>query len=290
VLADRPSRPARFLILGSATPRLIRHSSESLAGRLGRHELTSLALDEVGVARERRLWLRGGFPRSFLAGSDAASLGWRKALIQTYLDGDLPALGFAIPPATLRRFWRMLAHVHGQTWNATEFARSFGMSDFAIRRYLDILDGMFLIRLLQPWHENLGKRQVKAPRIYFTDTGLLHAVLGLRSLDELEAHPCLGASWEGFAIGEIMARPALREAEWYFWRTHTGAELDLLAIRGRQRIGFEFKHGRSPGLTPSMRAALADLKLDRLVVVHAGSETYTLGDRVTACPLAAVRI
>lgn len=290
VLADRPRRPARFLILGSATPRLIRHSSESLAGRLGRHELTGLALDEVGRGRVRRLWLRGGFPKAFLAGSESASLAWRRALIQTSLDRDLPALGFAIPPATLLRFWRMLAHVHGQVWNATEFARSFGMSDFAIRRYLDILSGMFLVRLLQPWHENIGKRQVKAPRIYFSDTGVLHAVMGIRDAGELAEHPRFGASWEGFAIGQIMELRALRDAEWYFWRTHLGAELDLLAIRGRHRIGFEFKAGTSPGLTPSMRTALADLKLERLMVVHAGRETYALGDRVTACPLDGVRL
>jgi hypothetical protein len=285
VLADRPGRLARFLVLGSATPRLIRQSSESLAGRLGRHELTGLALDEVGRGLERRLWLRGGFPRSFLAGGETASLEWRKALVETYLDRDLPALGFSIPPATLRRFWKMLAHVHGQAWNATEFARSFGMSDFAVRRYLDILSGLFLLRLLQPWHENIGKRQVKAPRVYFADSGMLHAILGIRDLAELEIHPRLGASWEGFAVGQVMELPALHGSEWFFWRTHTGAELDLMAVRGRHRIGFEFKHGKSPGLTPSMRNALEDLKLDRLVVVHAGRETYRLGSRTVACPL-----
>lgn len=290
VLADRPGRPARFLILGSATPRLIRHSSESLAGRLGRHELSGLSLDEVGRSHSRRLWLRGGFPRSFLAANEAASLAWRKALIETYLDRDLPALGFAIPPATLRRFWRMLAHVHGQTWNATEFARSFGMSDFAIRRYLDILSGMFLIRLVQPWHENIGKRQVKAPRIYFSDTGLLHSALGIRDAGELDVYPRMGASWEGFASGQVMELPALRNSEWYYWRTHNGAELDLMAVCGRKRVGFEFKYGRSPGMTPSMHTALKDLKLERLIVVHSGKEAYALGDRVRVCPLDGIRL
>ena len=289
VLADRTGRPARFLILGSATPRLIRHASESLAGRLGRHELTGLALDEVGLGRVQRLWTRGGFPRAFLAGSEEKSIAWRQALIETYLDRDLPALGFTIPPATLRRVWKMLAHVHGQTWNSAEFARSFGVSDFAVRRYLDILSGLFLVRILQPWHENVGKRQVKAPRIYFSDSGMLHAILGVRTAADLEVHPRLGASWEGFVIGQIMELPVLNGAEWFFWRTHTGAELDLLAVRGRHRIGFEIKHARSPGLTPSMRSALTDLKLDRLVVVHAGRDKYSLGTRVFACPLDAVR-
>lgn len=289
VLADRPRHPARFLILGSASPRLIRQSSESLAGRLGRHELTGLALDETGRASSRHLWRRGGFPRSFLASSEDESLAWRKSLVESYLERDLPALGFTIPPATLRRFWRMLAHVHGQTWNASEFARSFGMSDFAVRRYLDILAGLFLLRLLQPWHENIGKRQVKAPRVFFADTGLLHAILGIRNSRELLDHPRLGASWEGFAMGQAMELPVLRDSEWYFWRTHTGAELDLLAVRGRRRIGIEFKHAPTPGLTPSMRLALRDLKLDRLFVVHAGTETYKLGDRITACPLGSMR-
>ena len=290
VLADRKPLPARFLVLGSASPELLRQSSESLAGRVAFVEMSGFELAEAGPAATRRLWWRGGFPRSFLAPSDGDSRVWQENFIRTFLERDIREYGVQVTPPTLRRMWSMLAHYHGQIWNASELSRSLGEAHTTVKRHLDILTGALMVRQLQPWHENLGKRQVKAPRIYFTDTGLLHAVLGLRSMDELEAHPRLGASWEGFAIGEVMARPALREAEWYFWRTHTGAELDLLAIRGRQRIGFEFKHGRSPGLTPSMRIALADLKLDRLVVVHAGSETYSLGDRVTACPLAAVRI
>lgn len=287
-LADRERHPARFLILGSASPRLMKRASESLAGRIGRHVLSGLAPDEAGEANSSRLWLRGGLPPSFLAASDEVSLTWRNALIETYLDRDVPALGIATPPHTLRRFWKMLAHVHGQLWNATDFSRSFGMSEFMVRRYLDILSGLYLIRVLQPWHENISKRQVKAPRVFFTDTGLLHAVLDIRDAAGLAIHPRMGASWEGFAMSRIMEMPAIRNSEWYFWRTHLGAELDLMAVRGRSRIGFEIKANDSPGMTPSMRSALADLKLDRLIVVHAGKETYSLGDRVTACPLNAI--
>lgn len=285
VLVDRPRWRARFLVLGSAAPELLRQGSETLAGRVAFHELTGFTLREVGAPRLERLWLRGGFPRAFLAGSDLESDLWRRQLARTYLERDLPELGVAIPSATLRRFWAMLAHWHGQIWNAAEFGRAFGVADTTVRRYLDLLAATFSLRLLQPFHANLAKRQVRSPKVYFADTGLLHTFLGLRSLTELSNHPRVGASWEGFALGEVVARLGARPDECHFWGTHTGAELDLLVVRGRHRIGFEFKRTEGPRVTASMRSALADLRLDRLDVIHAGAETYPLTDRVRAVAL-----
>lgn len=289
VLADRPGSPARFLVLGSASPELLRQSSESLAGRIHFHELGGFALDEAGPEALDALWLRGGFPLSFLAESDAASFNWRRNFVRTFLESDLPQLGVQTPSETLRRFWTMLAHVHGQTWNGAEFARSFGVSTQTVNRYLDLLVSTFVVRQLRPWFENLGKRQVKAPKVYLSDSGLLHALLGIVDKDDLETNPKLGASWEGFALREIVERLGAYPEEVFFWGTHGGAELDLLVVRGRRRFGFEIKRTDAPRLTPSMHIALADLKLDRLDVIHAGEFDFPMTEGIRAVPLAKIR-
>ena len=288
VLADRRPRRVRFLVLGSASPDLLRQGSESLAGRIHYHELKGLSLSDVGRTRLKRLWLRGGFPRSFLAKSETESVAWRRALIRTFLERDLPQLGVQIPAETLRRFWTMVAHVHGQTWNASEFGRAFGMADTTVRRYLDLLTATFLVRQLQPFHENLAKRQVKAPKLYVSDSGLLHSLLGLQDERDLEGHPKVGASWEGFALDEVVRRMGARAEDCYFWATHAGAELDLLIVRGRRRWGFEVKKTSAPGLTRSMHIAIKDLRLDRLDVIHAGRDTFALAPKVRAVALADV--
>jgi len=285
VLIDRPRNPVRFLVLGSAAPGLLRQSSESLAGRIVYQELGGLALDEVGADRIDTLWLRGGFPRSYLARSNAASAEWRRGFIRTFLERDVPQLGSGVPSTTLYRFWMMLAHYHGQVWNASEFARSFGVADTTVRSYLDLLSSALVVRLLPSWHENLGKRQVKSPKVYIADSGLLHALLDVGSLAALEGHPKVGASWEGLAIQELVRRLGARREECWFWATHSGAELDLLVVRGGRRIGLEVKRTTEPRLTPSMRSALASLRLDRLCVIHAGDESFPLGRRVQAVAL-----
>ena len=285
VLADRRPRPARFLVLGSASPALLHQTSESLAGRISYHELGGLGIEEVGTRSLDRLWLRGGFPRSFLAKTDLESLEWRRELVHSYLERDLPVLGSPAAPEALRRFWTMLAHVHGQLWNASDLARSFAVSDKTVRSYLDFLASTYMVRILPPWFENLAKRQVKAPKIYFRDSGLLHYLSGIVTAEDLAVHPRLGASWEGFAIEEVIHRMGARAEECFFWRTHTGAELDLLIVRGMSRVGFEFKRSPSPGVTPSMKIALADLRLTRLFVVHSGAEKYSLGPSIDAVPL-----
>ncbi|MFA6002714.1 MAG: ATP-binding protein [Elusimicrobiota bacterium] len=285
VLADRRPLPARFLALGSASPELLRQSSESLAGRISYHELTGLSLAEAGASRWKRLWLRGGFPRSYLASDEAASLQWRRDLVRTYLERELPGLDFRGSAATMRRFWNMLAHVHGQIWNSSDFARSFGLSDKTVRSYLDVLSDTFMVRLLRPWHENLSKRQVKSPKVYFRDSGILHLLSGVEDFSQLHTHPRCGASWEGFALEETIQMSRAWDEQCYFWATHQGAELDLLLLRGRRREGFEFKYNPSPGMTPSMRTAITDLKLDHLWVVHPGPKRYPLGKDVEAIPL-----
>jgi predicted AAA+ superfamily ATPase len=282
VLADRPRHPARFLVLGSASPELLRQSSESLAGRVAYHELGGFSLEDVGNDRADRLWLRGGFPRSFLARTEREGDEWRRAFVRTFVERDLPQLGVTIPPATLERFWAMLAHYHGQVWNASEFARSFGVSDATVRRYLDLLSATFAVRVLLPWSENLGKRQVRSPKVYFADCGLLHALLGIRERRDLERHPKVGASWEGFALDAIVRRLGVEPRECHFWATHAGAELDLLVLRGRRRWGFEFKRTSAPAVTRSMRVALDDLRLERLDVVHGGPHSFTLAPRIRA--------
>ncbi len=282
VLADRQPLPARFLILGSAAPELLRQGNESLAGRMALHALEGFSLQEVGETNSDQLWLRGGFPRSYLSPSDAASLDWREDFISTFLERDMPQLGIRVGAVVLRRFWTMLAHYHGQIWNASEFARSFGVNHITIRRYLDILTSALVVRQLQPWHENIRKRQVKSPKILFTDTGLLHALLGIESLVDLECHPRLGASWEGFALSQVIEISGARPHDCFFWATHTGAELDLLMARGRNRWGFEFKRTSTPGVTRSMKIALADLRLDRLFVVHPGELSFDLAEKIRA--------
>jgi predicted AAA+ superfamily ATPase len=282
VLVDRAGSAARFLVLGSASPGLLRQGSETLAGRIIYHELKSLALDEVGMAHQERLWLRGGFPRAYLARTAAASAEWRRGFIRTFLERDLPQLGIAIRSATLRRFWAMLAHYHGQTWNSSEFARSFGVADTTVRNYLDLLTSALVVTQLQPWHENIGKRQVRSPKIYIADSGILHTLLNITHLQDLERHPKLGASWEGFVISQVLRQLGARSEECYFWGTHAGSELDLLVIRGKARLGFEIKRTSSPRLTPSMRNALKDLKLGSLDVIHAGEHTFGLAERIRA--------
>ncbi|NOX56895.1 MAG: ATP-binding protein, partial [Planctomycetes bacterium] len=285
VLADRRPRRARFLLLGSASPSLIRQSSETLAGRIAIHRLDGLSLSEVGVANHARLWLRGGFPRSYLARSHADSHRWRLNFISTFLERDLPQLGIRISSTALRRFWTMLAHCHAQVWNASEFARSFGVADTTVRGYLDMLTGAFVVRQLQPWYENIGKRQVKSPKVYLSDSGLLHALLGLITMADVESHPKLGASWEGFVIEQVVSRLGVDWSECFFWATHSGAELDLLIVRGRRRWGFEIKRTSAPAVTRSMQVALTDLKLQRLFVIHAGDVSFDLTPKTRAVAL-----
>ena len=284
VLVDRPDNPARFLVLGSASPALLRQSSESLAGRVEVIEIGGIAPDEAGFAAAETLWLRGGFPRAFLAGSAADCQAWRRQFLLALAERDLPQLGMSLAPAAMMRFLTMLAHYHGQIWNAAEPARSLGISETAVRRYLDLLTGAYLVRQLAPWHENLGKRQVKSPKLYWRDSGLLHQLLGIGERSDLLAHPKCGASWEGFVLESLLR--ALAPDEAYFWATHTGAELDALFIREGFRLGIEIKRADAPRLTPSMRHALADLKLDLLWVVYPGDQAYALHELVRALPLA----
>ena len=283
VLSDRKPLPARFLILGSASPALLRQSSETLAGRLETVLLEGLRLADLGAAAQSRHWLRGGFPLAYTARSETDSLTWRRQFIQTFLERDVPQLGIAIPALALRRFWTMLAHYHGQTWNGAELARALAVGESTVRRYVDLLTGVFMVRQLSPWFENLSKRQVKAPRVYVRDSGLLHALLGIGNRRELESHPKVGASWEGYAVEEVLK--ALQPDESYYWATHQGAELDLLLFKRGRRIGVECKRMDAPRLTSSMRIALADLKLDELLVVYPGTESYPLADNIRVVPL-----
>ncbi len=283
VLVDRRPPRARFLILGSASPQLLRQSSESLAGRLETIVLTGFTLEELGANALTRHWRRGGFPPAFLARSDSDSFRWRQQFIQTFLERDLPQLGINIPATTMLRFWSMLAHYHGNIWNAAELARSLGVSEPTIRRYLDLLTGLVIVRQLAPWHENLRKRQVRSPKVYFRDSGLVHQLLGIRAERDLLSHPKMGASWEGYAIEETLK---LTEPEGvYFWATHTGAELDLLVFKDGRRYGIEVKRQDAPQITPSMRTALTDLRLDHLTVLYPGRLRYALDERITAVPL-----
>lgn len=283
VLADRRPLPARFLILGSASPELLRQSSETLAGRVETVPLEGFRLVDVGIAHQDRHWLRGGFPLAFTARSEPDSVAWRRQFLQTFLERDIPQLGIRIPALALRRFWSMLAHHHGQIWNAAELARGMGVGEATVRRYLDLLAGVFMVRQLPPWFENLGKRQVKSPKIYVRDSGLLHVLLGVSSRRDLEMHPKVGASWEGYAVEEVLK--ALQPDEAYFWATHQGAELDLLLFKNGRRIGVECKRSDSPSLTPSMRIAVADLRLDRLHVVYPGDRRYALAKNIEVMPL-----
>lgn len=282
-LCDDPQRKATFLLLGSAAPELVRGISETLAGRVQFVPVSGFSLAEVGAAEQDRLWIRGGFPRAYLAETDAAAGRWLDGFRQTFLERDIPGLGVRVPAATLERFWTMLAHYHGQTWNAAELARAMSASPGAVNHYRDLLTGTFMLRVLLPWHENLGKRQVKSPKVYLRDSGLLHHFLGITAMRELRAHPRYGASWEGFAIEQTLIRFGERDA--YFWSTQRGAELDLLLLRKGRRWGFEFKCADAPSTTRSMRVAAEDLKLEHLWVIYPGRERYPLADRITALPL-----
>lgn len=283
VLADRSGRNVRFLLLGSASPRLVKGVSESLAGRIGFVDLSGFQLWEVGVQHLDRLWIRGGLPKSFLADSESESSQWREGFIRTFLERDIPQLGITIAAETLRRFWMMVAHYHGQVWNAAEFARSLGTAENTARRYLDILNGAYMVRVLPPWFENLKKRQVKAPKIYIRDSGLFHSLLQVSTLGDLRGHPKIGASWEGFALEHIIRVFRTREA--YFWATHAGAELDLMVTVAGKRHGFEFKYTDAPGRKRSMHIAIEDLGLEHLWVIYPGDQKYALDSKITAIPL-----
>lgn len=281
VLADEADSKRKYLILGSTSPDLIRNSSESLAGRIGFVNLTGFRLNEAGTENLRNLWLRGGFPRSYLALNDDQSYKWRHDFIQTFLERDISMYGFNIPPLTLRRFWQMLAHYHGQVWNGAEFARAMGVSEPTVKRYLDILTGTYMIRQLQPWYENLKKRQVKAPKVYIRDSGILHALLTLED-DKIITHVKVGASWEGFVIEQIMQ--VLNTRDCYFWRTHTGAELDLMVVKNGKKLGFEIKYSDVPKITRSMNSVIEDLSLDKLFLIYQGKRKIQLQERIFALP------
>ena len=283
VLADR-RQTARYLLLGSASPELVKEVSESLAGRVAYHDLGPLAVDETGVGEWRRLWLRGGFPRSYLSEDETTSVLWREDFIRSHLERDIPALGISIPAETLRRFWVMASHYHGQTLNLSELGRSFGVSDHTVRRYLEILSGTFMIRLLPPWHANVGKRLVKAPKLYIRDSGLFHALHAIATPVQLESNPKLGASWEGFAMEQAIRLMDVTHP--YFWRTHTGAELDLVWQAHGGLWGMEFKYQDAPRMTRSIRAVMRDLPLQHLWIVYPGPERYRLDDAVSVLPVA----
>ncbi len=286
VLLDRRPLPAKFLILGSASPELLKQSSESLAGRIETIVMGGFGLDEVGPKQSPRLWLRGGFPLSFLAKNDADSLIWRKSFIQMFLERDLRQQGIAAPTVALYRFWTMLAHTHGQIWNAADPAGSLGVSQPTIRRYLDILSGVFMVRQLQPWHANTKKRQVKSPKIYIRDTGMLHTLLGIKTESDLLGSPRCGASWEGYVIEEVIH--SVDPDEVYFWATHNDAEIDLVFLKNGRMYGLECKRADAPKMTPSMKIALEDLKLEHIAVVYPGKQRYALNKKVTVVPFDAI--
>jgi predicted AAA+ superfamily ATPase len=281
VLIDEHKAQKKFLILGSASRELIRQSSETLAGRIGYVELMPFSLQETN--QSPTLWLRGGFPPSFLANNEEESILWRQAYITTFLERDIYQLGFQLPPMQMRRFWLMLAHYHGQIFNASEIGKSLGISDHTVRKYLDILAGTFMIRILTPWFENLGKRQVKSPKIYFRDSGILHALLGISKQSELETHPKLGSFWEGFALEELCRAFHLSGEDSFFWKTQSGAQLDLLVMKSGKRIGFEIKYTDKPTISRSMKTAQHDLQLDHLYIIFPGNELFPMESTITAC-------
>ena len=288
VLVDRPRNPARFLVLGSASPALLRQSSESLARRVAHYELPGIALTEIEPNESDMLWLRGGFPRSFTAADDGESFEWRADFVRTFLERDVPQLGIAIPSATLDRFWSMLAHYHAQVWNGSELARAFGVSHHAVRRYLDALVSTFMVRNLRAWRANIKKRQVKAPKVYVRDSGIVHRFLGVATREGLDRHPKVGASWEGFVLENVILTLGLEDRQCYYWRTHTGAEIDLVVDEGVSLRGFEIKRSAAPSLTPSMRIGLTDLGLSRIDVIHAGTASYRLAKQVRAVPFSKI--
>lgn len=283
VLVDRYENKARFVILGSASPQLIRNTSETLAGRVEFIDLSGFDLSETGGKNWDRLWLRGGFPRSFLADSEPDSVIWREGFIRTFLERDIPQLGINIPSSAMRRFWTMLAHYHAQTWNASELSRAMGLSDKTVRMYLDTLTGAFMVRQLQPWFENTSKRQVRAPKVYLRDSGLLHSLLSIPDMQALFGHPKVGASWEGYVIEQVLSIVRLKET--YFWATYSGAELDLLFFHRGKRYGIEIKYSEAPVVTRSMYSALQDLSLAHLWVIYPGYQAYPVHESITIWPL-----
>jgi predicted AAA+ superfamily ATPase len=286
VLVDRTPSPAKFLILGSASRDLIRQGSETLAGRIGVVEVTPFSLSETGSVTVDTLWLRGGFPLSFRAPTDEASWQWRESYLRTFLERDIPALGIQIPAVTLRRFWMMLAHYHGQQFNASELGKSLATADTTVSRYLDILAGTFMVRRLTPWFENIKKRQIRTPKIYFRDSGVLHRLLGIPNLGQMVTHPKLGASWEGFALEQVIRTSGAEEEDVYFWGVHNQAELDLLVFRHGKRYGFEIKYTNTPRVTTSQRAALELLQLEKLTFVVPGDADYPLAEKIQVTGLA----
>jgi predicted AAA+ superfamily ATPase len=284
VLADRSPLPARFLVLGSASENLLKQSSETLAGRLETVPLEGFRLADLGASSQAKHWLRGGFPLAYTPRRESDSVNWRRQFLQTFLERDIPQLGVEVPATALRRFWSMLAHYHGQIWNAAELARAMAVNESTVRRYLDLMTGVFMVRQLQPWHQNLGKRQVKSPKVYVRDSGLLHSLLGIANQLDLENHPKVGASWEGYAVEEVLK--SFQPDEAYYWATYQGAELDLLLFKNGKRIGIECKRTDAPVMTTSMRTALADLKLDHLYVLYPGDKGYAFGKKVEVAPLA----
>jgi uncharacterized protein len=286
VLVDREARNGRFLILGSASPHLIRRASESLAGRVEFVDLAGFNASEVPRATLPSLWMRGGFPRSFLAGSEDDSFAWREGFLRTFLERDIPQLGLSISAPAMRRFWTMLAHGHGQVLNSSSLARSMGLSDKTVRSYLDILTDTFMVRQLQPWHVNVRKRQVKSPKTYLRDSGLLHSLLGLPDLHAVSAHPVVGASWEGFIVEQVLQ--TLRPAEAYFWATYQGAELDLLFTHEGRRYGIEIKNSEAPRITKSSRVAIEDLQLEHLWVIYPGDREFPIDEKIDVLPASAI--
>lgn len=286
VLADRPDNPSRFLILGSASPDIVKNASETLAGRVEFVELSGFDLAETGPENWRELWVRGGFPRSYLAESEEDSLAWREGFVRTFLERDIPQLGIGVPPPVMRRFWTMLAHYHGQTWNAAALGRAMGMTDKTVRSHLDVLTGTFMVRQLQPWHTSISKRQVKSPRIYLRDTGLLHCLLGLETYHDLLAHPKVGASWEGYVTEQVLQ--TVKPSQAYFWATHSGAELDLLLLHRGQRLGIEIKFSEAPKITRSMHIAVQDLDLHHLWIIYPGRHAYPIDDPLSVLPVQAI--
>lgn len=279
----------RFLILGSASRELVNRSSESLAGRIGYHALSGFRITDGDGLEVQKLWMRGGYPKSYLAKTDKSSRIWRDQFITTFLERDIPELGIRVPSGTLRKFWLMLSHYHAQSMNFAELGRSFGISDMTVRKYLDILAGTFMVRVLQPWHNNTGKRLVKNPKIYMRDAGLYHALLSVTTMDELTSHPKLGASWEGFALEQACLAIGLRDEEYFFWGTHGGAELDLFWQKGGKNYGAEFKYASAPSSTKSMQSAINDLCLERLFVIYPGDKTYAVTDKIKAFPVSSLK-
>lgn len=283
VVVDKQENKCKFLVLGSASPQLIKNVSESLAGRVEFVDMMGFDLSELGYENWRQLWIRGGFPLSFLAGNIGDSFAWREGFIRTFLQRDIPQLGINIPAPAMRRFWTMLAHFHGQTWNASKIASAMGINDKTARSYLDLLTETYMIRQLQPWHENIKKRQVKSPKIYFCDSGLVHSLLSLEDFHSVIAHPQVGASWEGFAMEHVIriARPS----QAYYWATYSGAELDMFFMANGKRYGLEFKFTEAPQKTKSMTVAMESLKLDQLLIVHPGEESWPVSENIKVCSI-----